>query len=130
MRIFILEDAIFKREQITDFLEAKNIEFETSEYILPALKFIAKNKNYISGIILDLGLQNSEDSPETYSLYKGLDVIRELSRKKINIPILINSSTEVRLLNSYPFIYGQRKQIDDYQILENFINFLRQREEQ
>ena len=130
MRILILEDAIFKREQITDFLETKNIEYVTYEYVLPALKDITKNKDFISGIILDLGLQSSIDAPETYSLQKGLDVIRELSRKKINIPVLVNSSTEVRVLNRYPCVYGQRKQIDDYQILEDFINFLKDKKKQ
>lgn len=130
MKIFIIEDAIFKREQITDFLEAKNIDFEISEYARPGLRYIIKNKNEISGIILDLGLQNSKDSPESYNLYKGLDIVKELFRKSIKIPVLINSSTEVDSLENYPFVYGQRKEIDNYQILENFVSFLKQKMEQ
>ena len=130
MKIFILEDAIFKREQITDFLKIKKIGYELSGYARPALRYIMKNKNEISGIILDLGLQNSKDSPESYDLLKGLDIIRELYRKKLHIPVLVNSSTQVKSLNQYPFVYGQRKEIDDYQILEDYISFLRKREEQ
>lgn len=130
MRILVIDDDIFKREQITDFLEEKEIDYETFEYLTPALRYIIFNKNDISGIILDLGLQNFKDMPTTYSLYKGLDLIHELYRKRIHIPILINSSTDVGMLDEYSFVYGQRTKIDNYQILEDYISFLKQREEQ
>lgn len=130
MKIFILEDDVFKREQITDFLESKKIQFDWFEYMCPALRYVVRNKEEISGIILDLGLQNYKDSSSTYDLYKGLEFIEELDRKKIYIPILINSSTEVGMLDEYPFVYGQRTKIDNYQILESFIAFLEQREKQ
>ena len=129
MKIFILEDAVFKRDQIIEFLETRHIGYEASSYARPALRYILKNKNEISGIILDLGLQNSKDSPESYGILKGLDVISELHRKSIHIPVLINSSTEVDT-SKYPFIYGQRKEIDNDQILEDYISFLNQRKKQ
>lgn len=130
MKILVIEDAIFKREQITDFLEEKGIGYYVAEYLNPALKYIVGNKDEISGIILDLGLQMSKDLPETYSLHRGLDVIYELDRKNLQIPVLINSSTFVGMLDEYPFVYGQRTKIDNYQIWEDFISFLKQREKQ
>ena len=130
MKILVLEDAVFKREQITDFLDEKGVEYEVAEYLNPALKYIFGSKKEISGIILDLGLAMAKKLPETYSLHRGLDLIYELDRRKIEISILINSSTFVGMLDEYPFVYGQRTKIDNYQILEDFISFLKQREEQ
>ena len=131
MKILVIDDDIFKREQITDFLEVENIEYETFEYANPALRYIVMNKDEISGIVLDLGLQDFKNTPNTYSLYKGLDIIHEMYRKSIHIPILINSSTDVGIIDDkYPFVYGQRTKIDNYKILEDYINFLRQNEKQ
>lgn len=130
MKILVLEDAIFKREQITDFLEENNISYQVIEYLNPALKYVFETKEELSGIILDLGLQLFKDAPETYSLYRGLDLIYELARMNLEIPVLINSSTDVGLLTDYPFVYGQRTEVNNYQILEDFINFLKQKEKQ
>ena len=130
-KILIVEDSIFKREQITDFLDEKGIEYDFVEYLNPALIYIFGSQNDISGIILDLGLQYFKDSsPESYNLLRGMDVVRELKRKKMDIPVLINSSTKVPRIEYYPSIYGQRTKIDDYTILEEFVTFLKQREEQ
>lgn len=130
MQILIIEDLLSKREQIAVFLEEKNIKYEVIEYVGPAFEYILGNKEEISGIILDLGLAMSKDLPETYNLYRGLDVIYELDRLNIQIPILINSSTFVGMLDDYPFVYGQRTKSNNYQMLEDFIDFLTQREEQ
>ena len=130
MQILIIEDLLSKREQIAIFLEEKNIKYEVIEYVGPAFEYILGNKEEISGIILDLGLAMSKDLPETYNLYRGLDVIYELDRLNIEIPILINSSTFVGMLDDCPFVYGQRTKSNNYQMLEDFIDFLTQREEQ
>lgn len=127
MKIIIIDDDLFKREQITDYLKESKIEYETFLYTNPALRYIVKNKENISGIILDMGLQSYEDSHD-YSVTKGMDIINELNRKKINIPILINSSRDISMFNKHPFVFGQRTKIDDYQILDDYISFLKQRE--
>ena len=129
MTIFIVEDQELKRKELTDFLTSNEIKFETCEYVYPALRYILANREDISGIILDLGLQSA---PDVHDLnpYKGLDVVNELDRKNINIPILINSSTEVDMLGVYSSVYGQKYETNDFEILEEFITFLSQREEQ
>ena len=131
MKILIIEDSEFKRNELIGFLTPMgNIEFEFCEYLYDALRYIDENKKEISGIILDLGLQKAEDMPQTYGLYVGLEVVYELKRRKFNIPVLINSTTFAGMLDEYPFIFGQRMQMENYNMLEKFVTFLMQREEQ
>ena len=129
MKIIVIEDEEFKRDEITSFLTDHNIEFETFEYVHPALRYILANKVDISGIILDLGLQSSPSMFDR-SLYRGFDVVKELNRKRIDIPILINSTTEVDMIDSYPSVFGQKYEMYDDEILDSFIRYLRKREEQ
>ena len=129
MKIIIIDDDVFKREQITDFLEELKIEYKCFLYTNPALRYILKNKENISGIILDMGLQSYEDS-HYYSLTKGMDIIIEKKKKRLYIPVLINSSRDVSMFDKPSFIFGQRTEIDNYQILEDYICFLKQREKQ
>ena len=60
----------------------------------------------------------------------GLELVEETERIKLNIPILINSTTEVEMISTYSSVYADRTDMDDYDTLENFISFLRTREEQ
>jgi len=129
MKILVIEDDIFKREQITDFLEEKNIEYEAYAYVNPALRYILQNKEKISGIILDMGLPSFKDSKD-YTLIKGMDIIKELYRKRLYIPVLINSSRDLSIFEMHSFVFGQRTEIGNYQILEDYISFLKQREKQ
>ena len=129
MKIIVIEDEEFKRDEITSFLTKHNIEFEIFEYVYPALRYILGNKDGISGIILDLGLQSSPSMFDR-SLYRGFDVVKELNRKKLDIPILINSSTEVDMIDSYPSVFGQKHEMYDDETLDSFIRYLRKREEQ
>ena len=130
MKILCIDDDFFKRNQIGEFLERKGIQLEEIEFVNPALKYICTNKESISGIILDLGLKSFKDSND-YNIYKGLDVIAELERKKIKIPILINSTTEIDFQkDDHPYVFGHRKRKNDYKILEEFLAFLKEREEQ
>lgn len=129
MKVLIVEDLKFKRNQLIDFLKKKNIEFEVCEYVNDALRYIYINKEDISGIILDLGLQTSADNND-HALDRGLDIVYELDRINLNIPILINSTTFVGMLEEYPFIYGQRTKMESYEMLEKFINFLTNEKEQ
>lgn len=129
MKILIVEDDAFKRDELIQFLQNKDIEFEIQEYVNPALRYIIANKEAISGIILDLGLQSAA-SINNRSLHRGLDVVNELRRKKINIPVLINSTTSVDMINAYSFVFGHRMDMYDNQLLEDFVSFLRRKEEQ
>ena len=130
MKILIVEDSIWKREQLVEFLEKEKIEFEVSEYVNNALRYIRANKTDIAGIILDLGLESMPDAYDAKP-YRGLDVLREMKRLKLDIPVLINSTTELQMISSeYPCVFSHRTDMDDFDILEGFVSFLRRREEQ
>ena len=129
-KILIVEDCLYKRIQLVDFLKEKEIEFEVCIFVYQALRSIRANKENIAGIILDLGLETMPGACDA-TPYRGLEVVRELIRKRLNIPVLINSTTEVEISKEdYPFFFGHRTDMNDYEILEDFISFLKTREEQ
>lgn len=129
MQILVVEDDKTKRENVEFFLESRKIEYHTCEYVNQALKYIIRNKNEISGVILDLGLYLFDNGD--YDRYNGLEILAEMQRKKINIPVLINSTTEVGMIDEeYPFVWGQRTRIYNDDFLKKFVTFLRERKEQ
>ena len=129
MKILIVEDSRDKKDQLINFLNKNNIEFEICEYLNDALRYIYEDSKNISGIILDLGLERDKSDPE-YEQYMGLELVEETERIKLNIPILINSTTEVEMISTYSSVYADRTDMDDYDTLENFISFLSERKEQ
>ena len=129
MHILVVEDDKTKRENVEFFLESRGIGYHTCEYVNEALRYIIRNKNEISGLILDLGLNLLEEG--SYDRYNGLILLSEMQRKKIDIPVLINSTTEVGMIDEdYPFVWGQRTRIEDDYFLKKFITFLEDRKKQ
>ena len=129
MKILIVEDNSSKRKQIEEFLKTKGVEFKTIGYVEPALKYIAENQNNISGIILDLSLKTDENSND-YHPKKGLVISEELNKRKIDIPIMLNSETLMPTLFLSRNIYSQRRGMNDYRTLEEFLVFLKEKQEQ
>ena len=129
MKILIVEDNSSKRKQIEEFLKTKGVEFETIGYVEPALKYIAENQNNISGIILDLSLKSDENSND-YHPKKGLVISEELNKRKIDIPIMLNSETLMPTLFLSRNVFSQRRGMNDYQTLEEFLIFLKEKQEQ
>ena len=129
MKILVVEDDKTKRENVESFLKSEKIEYHTCEYVNETLRYIIANKNEISGIILDLGLYRFKDGP--YERYNGLEILSEMQRKKIDISVLINSTTEVGMIDEdYPVVWGQRTRILNDELLEKFVTFLREKAEQ
>ena len=129
MKILVVEDDIFKRENVESFLESQKIEYHTCEYVNETLCYIIKHKNDISGIILDLGLYRFKNG--SYDRYNGLEILSEIQRIKIEIPVLINSTTEVGMIDEdYPFVWGQRTRIENDEFLKKFVSFLKEKEMQ
>lgn len=129
MKILVVEDNASKRMQIEEFLKTKGVKFETIGYVEPALKYIAENQNDISGIILDLSLKTDENSND-YHPKKGLVISEELNKRKIDIPIMLNSETLMPTLFLSRNIYSQRRGMNDYRTLEEFLVFLKEKQEQ
>ena len=127
MKILIVEDDREKRLFLEYNLKKKNIEICLFSSVNPAIRYVVQYANQIDGIILDLGL-TSYDSSDDYSFTKGLNLVKELTRKRIEIPILINSSTYVNLPNlmeSNSNVKDQMYCAYDHTKLRWFINLLR-----
>jgi len=131
MKILVVEDDALKRTYIVEFLKSRNIDVHWCYSVNPAIKYCIKNQKEISGIILDLGLTSNDHSID-YEFKKGLNLIRELTRKKIKIPILINSTTYINLKETMEYhenVKGQMYESDDYESLRVFINLLERNEQ-
>ena len=130
MMIAIVEDTQFKIEQLESFLIKERIPWKVFGYVNDALRFIRTEREKVSGIILDLGLETMSGAGDA-TPYRGLDVAKEMKRLKLDIPVLINSTTELEMATSeYPNVFGHRTEMDDYETLENFVSFLRERNKQ
>ena len=71
-----------------------NFSFEIVKSVNSACRYIVEHSNQIDLIVLDLGLPLS-DNGANYDSLNGLLVVKEMMRKHINIPIIINSCTEI-----------------------------------
>lgn len=131
MKILIVEDDNFKHSMVYCLLRDKNIDQEWFLSVNSALNYISEHQNDVSGIILDLGLTTFVDSRD-YDDLRGLDLVRELTRKEINIPILINSTTEIELeeiMSNHKNVKGQsipRKGENWSQTVEWFLTTLQE----
>lgn len=131
MKILIVEDDNFKFSMIYCLLRDKNIDQEWFLSVNSALNYISEHQNEVSGIILDLGLTTYSDSND-YDDVRGLDLVNELTRKEINIPILINSTTEINLdeiMSNHKNVKGQsipRKGENWSQTVEWFLTTLQE----
>ena len=131
MKILLVEDDALKRTYIIEFLKSRNIDVHWCYSVNPAIKYCLNNLKKVSGIILDLGL-TSYDKSNDYEFEKGLVLVKELTRKKIKIPILINSTTYINLpmvMESHNNVKGQMYEADDYETLRWFINLLEGKEQ-
>ena len=126
MKILIVEDDTNKRLFIEYSLKEKNIDMYSFYSVKPAIKYAIQHSNEIDGIILDLGL-TSYDYTDDYSFTKGLDLIRELDKTNIQIPILINSTTYLdfeNLQKSHSNVKSRMNEDYDEYNLRLFINSL------
>lgn len=129
--VVLVEDNADKADNVTKILEKEGVEYHQLTALNPALRFITKESKKIDGIILDLGLPRFENE-RVENLYAGIDIVKELKRVGINIPVLINSTTLVDIdEEKYPFVFKERMLSPfNVETLRNFLNSLSNKEEQ
>ena len=126
MKFIIVEDDRNKRLFLKLFFKQNGHESYSFQSVRPAIKYAINNSTEINGIILDLGL-TSYDYTDDYDYDRGLDLILELTKKGIFIPILINSSIYIRNLEEINENYHNliMKMDDDEWELRRFLNRLK-----
>ncbi len=129
--VVLVEDNAGKADNVTRILEREGIGYYQFAALNPALRFITKEFKKIDGIILDLGLPKFENE-RVDSLYAGIEIIKELKRVGIIIPVLINSSTLVDIdEKEFPFVFKERMfNSFDIGTLRNFLKSISVKEEQ
>jgi len=107
MKILIVDDyPETKCWGIIEELKKRKIEYEIVKAINPALRKIVLDEIDIDGIILDMGLPIYEE--KTMLEKNGGDrILRELKRRKINIPVLIFSETQSEFKSKCEFVFDQ-----------------------
>ena len=100
MKFIIVEDDRNKRLFLEFFFKQNGDEYYSFQSVKPAIKFAINNSTEINGIILDLAL-TSYDYTDDYEYDRGLEMISELIKNGIYIPVLINSSVYVRDLKKF-----------------------------
>lgn len=126
MKILVVEDDSLKREFIEYFLQSRdNIEIKSFHSVRPAIAYAIEYSNEIDGIILDLGL-TSYDYSDDYDFKKGLELVEELTKKGIRIPILIYSDAYINLTKVIEEHRNVKYQMDEYDsyTLRQFVNWL------
>ena len=97
MNILFVDDyPNVKVQHAIEYLKLKNVDFtyEIVKSFNSAYRYIASHLNEIDLAIIDLGLPRFDDSDE-YDKLEGLMLVEIIMRKKITIPIIINSTTEI-----------------------------------
>ena len=119
MRILIVDDSGRKVMWIKEFLEERNIQYEHSLYLTDAFeKIFIKNEEY-NGIILDMQFpiyKNSQAKGRS-----GEILLRELTNKNLQIPVLGNSLIDFSD-TEYAYFHSQINGfINRYQVSDNFL---------
>lgn len=129
MKILIVDDhAEIKCMGIIEECKKRGIVVEVKKGRNSALRRIAYEEQDIDGIVLDMGIPILDDGfPEERG---GDSVLRELQRKKYNIPVLIFSTTESNYKDKCNFVVDQMAEWNIVQEEEKFFKFLEKIEEQ
>lgn len=124
MKILIIDDqAETKCMGIIEECKKRGIQVEIVKGRNSALYRIIYKEQDIDGIILDMGIPVYDNEyPEDER--EGDDVLRELYRKKYNIPVLIFSTTNSNYKHKCDFVVNQMAEWNIVQEEEKFFSFL------
>lgn len=124
MKILIVDDeAKTKCIGIIEECKKRGVEVEIAKGRNSALYRIIYEEQDIDGIVLDMGIPVYDDEfPEDER--EGDDVLRELHRKKYNIPVLIFSKTKSEYKDKFDFVINQMTNWNVVQEEKKFFDFL------
>ena len=124
MKILIIDDhPEYKCREILEVCENREIEVVVKKARNPGLREIVCSGNKYDGIILDMGLPIYEGGRDIGERV-GDEILAELRRKKLSIPVLIFSETESKYKNRCDFVFDQMSSSNVVQEEEKFYAFL------
>lgn len=124
MKILIVDDcAEYKCREILEECKNRSIEVSVEKGINSGLREIFYSGTKYDGIILDMGLPRLDD--DIMPKERGGDIIlRDLLRKKSNIPVLIFSETQSEWKDKCEFVFEQMTSWNVVQEEKKFYAFL------
>lgn len=124
MKILIIDDhPEYKCREILEVCKNQGIEVVVKKARNPGLREIVCSGNKYDGIILDMGLPIYEGGRDIGERV-GEEILAELRRKKLSIPVLIFSETESKYKNRCDFVFDQMSSSNVVQEEEKFYAFL------
>lgn len=104
MRFLIIEDDNYKAKQVEDCIKGHEIVRAIS-YNTGVRTLLDKEDGQFDGVILDMGLPCFDDG-SSYREDRGMVILMEMRRKRMNIPVLIHSGntfdvSEFKNVHSY-----------------------------
>ena len=97
MNILFVDDLPeFKVQRAIDYMKEHGLEFtyEIAKSVNSAGRYLVKHKDQIDLAVIDLGLPWFDDG-DSFDKLNGLIVVAQILRYKVNIPVIINSTTEI-----------------------------------
>ena len=93
--LFVDDEPEMKVDPLIDWLKEKEISFsyELKRSVNAALRYIDEHSSEINLIVTDLGLPIF-DNGEGWTTLRGMLIVDQVVRKKLKIPVIINSTTE------------------------------------
>ena len=93
--LFVDDEPEMKVDPLIDWLKEKEISFsyELKRSVNAALRYIDEHSSEINLIVTDLGLPLF-DNGEGWTTLRGMLIVDQVVRKKLKIPVIINSTTE------------------------------------
>lgn len=122
MRILIVDDNRNKNAWIRTILEKKQVEYEEITNMNVAFRKIVNNPKFYTGIILDMKFP--EISGGTPNPEMGEKFLKRLKIRKLNIPVLGNSTMEFPTSEEYPNLKGNTHGYTNPEMLNNFLKNL------
>ena len=113
MKLLFIDDC--PQEKAIPFVNHLNhmhfdFSYEIAENVNDALIYIFTHLAEIDLIITDLGLPRYKDGSD-YNSLNGLDILDELIRKDVSIPVIINSKTKIPTLKEYVDSYSKKNRL-------------------
>lgn len=119
MKILLVEDDDIKANQITEFIDnlhGRSYGITRKSSWQSGIKEIIKNLHY-NIIILDMSMPRFDlatgDVYEEFEPFAGLDILREMKRRKINIPTFVVTAFDV---------FGEEDNKINYDQLNNLLD--------